>query len=314
MILRRHQWWLALLMLAIPGMAGAIKFDSPYYYSMSHFEMPEDMNQFTSVQMLADNFLNTDNPFLRRAAVRRIGQLKDVAAIPILIKTYQADVDPTSTGHSSPKADPLLKGEIIRALDQIGGDEANQFILKQFDAYARRPSVSKYEMDNSRRTGGYPFFEIFKAVSRHAAPKIMEQLESIALNDKIPEEIREQAWANYYRMKMRRENVTGSQPDTEYLLDRMSGPGVGKKEDFEREGGKANEAIRNSGIMILLVEIGEAALPVLEARRAQIPENENSRRRETIDYAIKVIRQQAKSKAEAKDFWRRYWKEETGHQ
>lgn len=52
MILRRHQWWLALLMLAIPGMAGAIKFDSPYYYSMSHFEMPEDMNQFTSVQML----------------------------------------------------------------------------------------------------------------------------------------------------------------------------------------------------------------------------------------------------------------------
>ncbi|PIV55380.1 hypothetical protein COS16_07310 [Candidatus Desantisbacteria bacterium CG02_land_8_20_14_3_00_49_13] len=100
-------------------------------WTRGEFEVPSEIQEAKNVSAVRP-FLNSETEFTRMAAVRRLGEVGGEQVITLLEEIFKKE---PYENLMPPEGIPIVKLEIIRTLERIGGDKAKSALLDILKKY-----------------------------------------------------------------------------------------------------------------------------------------------------------------------------------
>ncbi|GEM_PF-5686105 len=234
-------------------------------------DVPRDVvDQLETAETSADliPFLGATGAATRIAAVRRAKEIGGPDAISLLTSAVLRDELP-----AGPDPD-VFRAEAIKAIGEIGGDDALEALLEIHDVYAQRSSSAP--ADGWRSLGHTSVLlatvqELGRWRTAEEVAKLLADITSDETGRRYTSVVRELACTALLNNEMDAAGVASVEARADYLMDHLTGRGEGSADDWipGRSGVKTQAATRNSAIVDMLVDYGTPVLPLVEARRRQ---------------------------------------------
>jgi len=190
-------------------------------WAKGEFEIPTEIRKAASLSELRP-FLNSRQEFARMAAVRRLGEIEGRESIGLLLESFEKEKPPTGL-HDV----PLVKLEIVRALERIDGEEAKSALLNILKDYWRTgPEVKDKRAFAIDRDFAPVVNGLLKSLYRWSHDEdVFQTAKEIALSKDtrefytFPEGVGEGAWKVYLKGEMIRKQIVKGKQSAIYLLD-----------------------------------------------------------------------------------------------
>jgi len=271
------------------------------------FELPPEIEKVANISEL-QCFLDSESEFTRMAAVRRLRQLDDRNAVNILASRFANE---PYKPLRSPEGTPIVKLEIVRALETIEGEKAKSLLLNIANSYWRRGPQCKCKRCKDK--GLYPehdgdYSSIFPAVLKALRRwKDDQSVFSISSQIVLDENIRStpvlvSAWELHLITKMAKEGATTDEQAIDYLVSFLVETGIQPETYIVKDGVgvRTVKSIKVEAVGSILKGYNQPTLSYLE-RQVKNISPEDKKRLEALYYAIAQVRQSLKSRTEQKE-------------
>ena len=219
------------------------------------------------------DLVNTEHDKRLILAIRELAKKKEKAAVPLLHEVFLK----TPRSERAPYAAGPVRGEALKAIAVIGGDDARWSLRDIVDLYLTEGSRTE---DLARPRLNYPFDDDeYAYVMSTAWPPLLaladksleEWFLKVAENQRYSMYIREPAYHGYLKAQLDRLRFKSVEEATRYILKDLTSGGDGEWDYYNHPikdtdpAGKQDFAIRDSARIDMMMELGPAALPVLQA-------------------------------------------------
>ncbi|UCD83652.1 MAG: HEAT repeat domain-containing protein [Deltaproteobacteria bacterium] len=267
------------------------------------FEIPPEIQKAASVSELRP-FLDSEDQFTRMAAVRRLGEIEKRKAVSLLINQFEREPYRVLM---APEGAPLVKLEIIRTLERIGGEEAKFALLGILRTYWERgPKVKNRRQFNF--DGDYTTVVplTLKALYKWSQDKdVFAIAKEIALSEDVKKfhtegKIGENSWKIYLKGNMIEKGILDDKDSARYLLDLVEdllGAGCGKIGLMKVEAARnilGNE-LKESALSSLKEELEEEFAKEPRGPKGSFTKRHNKLRNE-ISYLKRILKRKNKYK------------------
>jgi hypothetical protein len=192
-------------------------------WTKGEFEIPAGIKKATNVSELQP-FLDSERPFTRMAAVRRLGEIEGPKAVGLLRELFAKEAS-TRGSH----AVPLVKLEVIRTLSRIDTEQAKAALLGILkDCWQKGPNVKDKKDFGIDRDFATVIPLLLETLHRWSGEEdVFKTVEGIALSEDVkslyayPNGIGQRAWEVYLKGTMIRQGIVEESNSAMYLLDFM---------------------------------------------------------------------------------------------
>jgi hypothetical protein len=186
-----------------------------------YLEMSPQVMAAKTPSDLSDS-LNSENPFVRASAVRRLGELCGLDAIPQLVQVFRNEEPLKHT-----ETLPIVKMEVVRTLGHLRGAEAMEIMVSLLrEHWDRRPHEAGADVFVWMSQDCPVIHCLLEQVSSYAAYETVSTIvEEIALSEelagmfaKVKGGIGDLAWIAYLHGQMARANINTQKERVDYLV------------------------------------------------------------------------------------------------
>jgi hypothetical protein len=232
--------------------------------------LPPQIQAATTCAQL-EPFAKSADEKTRRAAVRRLGQIGGDDAVDMIVRAYQSE--PPFPGDSLSRG---VKQEGLHALSSIRSAKAKQAVLDLVVPVMRsgRGRIEGGELN----TLAFGMDALVTWADDRAVQHFFREIATEGkYADRLPYQLQEKAYEGYLECEMASNGIVGVEAQVKYLADQLTEAGVGHSYDWTKSG-KTQDAIRNSARRGALVRLGPPAEPLIRARLASLPAQDEERR------------------------------------
>ena len=287
-------------LLSLMTILGHAKAGQEYIrWANGEFDVPSEIKEANSISELQP-FLSGKDEFKRMTAVRRLGEVEGIKSVSLLREIFTKE--PNTMGIDD---FPLVKLEVIRTLEQVGGEDAKSTLLSLLESnWERGPQVE--DKKNFRLDRDFePVVSLLLETPYNWKDNndVFQTAQNIALSEDLrsyyaDSRIATNAWKLYLKGHIPRQGVKSEKDSAKYLLNFI--------EDLRKEGtayGTLGAAKKRAALCLFekhSKEVLSSLQKELEEEFTKVPSEPNdffkerhNRLRAQISYIEKVLREKA---------------------
>ncbi len=274
--------------LFLVGIAGSV--DSAF----RNIHQPRYFESISSIEELGDS-LTSQSTKTRLFAVKRMAQLKDPQAVPLLIKAMAAE---RPLGGIDSKQG--LRYYAVIAIGEIGGSQAESYLLNIAEAVHRGDSVPgiPFGLDYMNTSYG-----IYRGLARIGSDTCRSLLNQIYSNSEMHGSYRAGAYAGYQRVVLKDLRFATPRDSLYYLVDQLRNTKV--TTNYISPGQMSVEFIRTNALNDLIIEYGQDYLAILEEYRYKLSSDDSFIA--TLDKLIPIVKGRIEREKKEKEFIEKGW-------
>lgn len=234
------------------------------------FELPSEIQKINSIDELK-SFLDSKDEFTRMASVRRLGEIGGEKAVGLLVEIFNKE--PYEV-RRAPVGAPIVKLEIIRTLERIGGKEAKFALLSILNAYWEKgPSIGNERKELFYWDGDFTTIVPLTLESLYKWNRdneVFQTVQKIAFGEDVRKfyltsRIGENAWKLNLKGFMVKKGIVEEKGSAYYLLDFIENVDNETNQKLEKNSHVSVdlEGVKRKVALAILKEIDESTLSVL---------------------------------------------------